>query len=377
MTPLRLLLIWALAIFELEVSGQDSLPPRQLRLGVGVHYGFIIPHNPNMKYLIKSHVPALEIRLAVRTNGERKWERIYKLPDKGLGFYAANLGNPEELGWALGFFPYINFPLNPDGKVKFYLRTCDGIGIITKPYNRLENHKNNAIGSYFNAFINLQLSTSFNLSSHLRIESGFGLTHLSNGAFSKPNMGINIAGLHLAISPLLRPAFQPSKNKPLRPGVQDSSKYFLNLAATAGPSESGRPDGDKYLTLSVQSNFWNNLSDKSRFCLGADLFYSYSNLYNAVHDTVFDTSNKLNNLQLGIKVGYELVVGRFSLPLESGFYAFTKTTGNGYIYSRIGIRFMATDRLQLIYSLKTHWATAENQEIGFGYRIWNYSSKRR
>ena len=45
--------------------------------------------------------------------------------------------------------------------------------------------------------------------------------------------------------------------------------------------------------------------------MGGDLFYEMANLAAAKRDTVFDTSNKLNNLQAGVRLGYELVIGKF------------------------------------------------------------------
>ena len=80
-------------------------------------------------------------------------------------------------------------------------------------------------------------------------------------------------------------------------------------------------------------------------------------------------SNKLNNLQAGIRVGYELSVGKIGLPMEMGAYVFTKTTINGPLYHRIGVRYYANKHLIINYSLKTHWATAESLEFGLGWKF--------
>src|ERR1051326_5143370 len=168
-------------------TAQDSLAPKKIFLSFCGHYGFIIAHHKNMDNLIKAHTPAGEINVLVQTNGEKHWEQVYHHPEKGFGIYYADFGNPEQLGQGISIFPFINFPLNPGRKIKLYVRSSDGIGIVTKHYDRLENHKNVIIGSFVNAFINLRLNSVFYPAKKIRMETGIGLTHFSDGAFSKPN----------------------------------------------------------------------------------------------------------------------------------------------------------------------------------------------
>ena len=351
-------------------SAQDSLLNKKLFIGTCAHYGFIIPHHYNMEYLIKQHVPSVELDFIVQTNGEKHWEEVYKKPEKGFGLYFANLGNPEQLGYAIGVFPFVNFPLNPDRKFKLYIRSSDGIGFITKPYDRIDNHKNNVNGSRINAFINLRLSSVFFPFRNVRMETGIGLTHLSNAGWTLPNLGVNIASVNLGISFMRREI----ENKKIIDAANSKKeildkKYFFSVIAAAGVNEAGPPGGKKYPAYALSVSEWKTVSEKSRFCIGGDLFYEMANLAVAKRDTIFDTSNKLNNLQAGIRFGYELVIGKIALPLEMGAYLFTKTTSVGPMYHRIGVRYYVNKHLIINYSLKTHWVTAENLELGLGYRL--------
>ena len=199
MNAARFFLLLSLGMGQLLSSAQDTLPPKKLFIGFCTHYGFIIEHRANMDYLIKKHVPAGELNFTLQTNGEKHWEQVYKNPEKGVGIYFADLGNPQQLGQAIGFFSFINFSLNPDRKFNLYFRSGNGIGIITKPYSRINNHKNNVNGSFINAFVNLRLSSVFFPCRNLRLETGIGLTHLSNANWSLPNLGINIATINIGI----------------------------------------------------------------------------------------------------------------------------------------------------------------------------------
>jgi len=356
---------------SLYISAQDTLPPKKLFIGFCAHYGFIIEHHANMDYLIKRHVPAGELNFTLQTNGEKHWEQVYKNPEKGLGIYFAELGNPEQLGCAIGIFPFVNFPLNPNRKFKLYIRSSDGIGIITKPYDRTNNHKNNINGSRINGFVNLRLSSVFFPWKNIRMETGIGLTHLSNAAWTLPNLGINIASVNLGISFMKRKIEnkKPNETENLKPVITNPNYFFTVIAAAAVNEVSPPGSGKKYASYILYASGWKTVSEKSRFCVGADAFYNLANLATAERDTTFDTSNKLNNLQAGVRFGYELVVGKIALPLEMGAYLFTKTTSNGPLYHRIGVRYYVNKHIIINYSLKTHWVTAENLELGLGYRF--------
>jgi len=246
-----------------------------------------------------------------------------------------------------------------------------GIGIITKPYERTQNHKNNINGSYINEFIYLRLNSLFYPTKNVRMVTGIGLTHLSNGNWTVPNLGINIVTLNLGIG-----FNQYQESSITHQASNDTSLLqninlnpFFTLITSAGLNELNHRNGKKYGIYTLALHVWKPVSQKSRFSAGIDAFYGMSNLARAELDSIFDTSNKLNNLQLGIRLGHELVVGKFALPMEMGAYLFSKTTINGPLYHRVGIRYYMNKHIILNYTLKTHWAIAEHIEFGMGYRF--------
>ncbi len=350
--------------------GQDSLSTKKLFINLSGHYGFIIPHHKNMEYLIKRHVFAGELDYVFQTNGEKRWEKIYNHPEKGLGFYCADLGNPDQLGEALGLFPFINLQLNSSKKFKLCFRVGDGLGIVTKPYNRIKNHKNNINGSMLNTFISLRLNSVFYPWKNIRMETGIGLTHLSNGAYATPNLGINIPTINIGLSVFQKNLAPAGKTAPADTANKNNSrKYFIMAVVAAGPNQNSPPGGKTYGAYTFYTGVWRSAGEKSRFCLGTDAFYEFSNIYYAINDTLYDTSKKINTLQLGTRLGYELVIGKVSLPVEMGYYWFSKITTIGHFYHRIGIRYQVSKHIMINYSLRTHWVTAENLEIGLGYKF--------
>lgn len=349
----------------------DTLPSEKIFLNINAHYGFIVAHNRNMEYLIKRHTPAGEITLVQSTHGEKQWERVYKNPEKGIGIFAAYLGNPQQLGNAAGIFPFVNFPLNPGRKPNLYIRAGYGLGFITNPYDRILNPKNNVNGTYINEFVYLRLNSVFSFSKKLRMETGLGLTHLSNGNWAQPNLGINIATLSVGVSmhdyKKISYKYDPAVDTV---PTKFSRKAFATTIFTAGLNELNQRNGKKYGTYSLSFTGWKPVSPKSRWGGGLDFFYDFGNIARAEQGSSYYTSkNDLSNIQAGVRLGYEMVVGKFALPIEMGAFYFTKSTANGPLYHRVGLRCYLTKHLILAYTLKTHWATAENIEFGVGYRF--------
>ena len=165
------------------------------------HFGFILPHHADMRYLINSHVPGGEINFfkpPKKSSDENKC--IFYVPERGIGVLFFDLGNPEQLGKGIAFSPYFNFKINRSEKFNLMLRVGSGIGYVTKPFDRLSNHKDNVIGSHLNGFMNMRLNTCLNFSNIFRMDAGIGIAHFSNGAVKLPNLGINIVTVNLGFA---------------------------------------------------------------------------------------------------------------------------------------------------------------------------------
>src|SRR5688500_13808214 len=86
------------------------------------HFGFILPHHPDMRYLINAHVPGGEINFFLSPKNCRDENKCaYLLPERGLGLLFFDFGNPEELGQGISLSPYFNFKLNRSEKFRLML----------------------------------------------------------------------------------------------------------------------------------------------------------------------------------------------------------------------------------------------------------------
>lgn len=340
-------------------------------VGVHVHYGYILAHRYTMGHLIEKHIPMGELDLARQTNGNREWERAFHLPDYGLELSGMSLGNPTQLGYAAAIIPYVDFPLGVEAKLK--LRLGWGVGWLTKRFDAIENHKNIAIGSHLNTAFNLRLTKSATLTRSLVLQAGIGITHYSNGAFTLPNLGLNIPTLSLGIYHQ-QPGMHICANGRQRKNLPSDTampylfhKWSYTVFGTFGVNEEDQPEGPKRPAYGLYFSAVKQTGRKSRFGAGLDVMYAEA--WRISMKRKGDIYTPLQNTQLGVKGCYEIVLTRLTLPIEMGVYAYSKYKTNGLLYNRYGIRYQFNEHFIGEIALKTHLVVAEYWELCMGYRF--------
>ncbi|HWY98380.1 MAG TPA: acyloxyacyl hydrolase [Bacteroidia bacterium] len=356
----------AFSIFGRQSIGQDSIHTGSW-LSVNLHYGIILPvYTEGMNVLIKAHVPAIEGDYLFKPSGNKIWQQDYHCGETGIAFFYAWMGNPAQLGNEIGVYPFINFHLQRSYREKLYLRTGIGLAYLPVTFNQETNHKNILIGTHVNTIINIRLTNHYYLSDKLRLETGFGITHCSNGSFKTPNLGINLVTINTGLSYCI--------DGPKKVAVKsriDTIKYkgiSHEFYAAAGISEIEPPGGSQYGAVTFSYTAYHIINAKSKIGGGIDVFYNNANKINIAADSIHLTG-PIENTQVGIKAGYELTIGNLALPIEVGAYIYTKSIGHGYEYNRLGIRYYINEHFIASISLLAHFASADYVEWGLGYKL--------
>ncbi len=329
-----------------------------------VHYGFIIPHRTGIKNLIKGHVKGFELNYDIPTFGEKKWQQLYHYPTWGFSFYFADLANPLQLGFATGIFPYINFSTIKKDIFNLNFHLGWGVGYISKPFNRIENYKNIIIGSKINAIISLGCEAEWKLTNRISASSGISLTHFSNGAFTIPNLGINIPTANAGLSCYFG---KVGKSLIIDSVTAKNGKKEISYFA-AGGLRAVYPLGstEKYAAFSMGITFALLSSVKNQFLVGYDLFYNTAH-YDYFKRAKIILKNQFENLQPGISLFYAARISRISIITGMGYYIYSKYKQDGPVYHRIGMRYQVTENIFANVTLKTHFFKADFSEWGIGY----------
>jgi hypothetical protein len=362
-TVSRLFFLALLLLTISTLSAQQQNSSRDFKIGITGHYGFLIAHHSTMQYLVKGHIGGFELTWSKPTFGEQEWQRVYNFPEWGVSYLHMELANPEVLGNLHGVFGYFNFPKGKKKRTNF--RMGFGVAYLTQHFDRVENHKNIAIGSHLNGLVNLGYNRHFTLSKHLLLETGIYLTHASNGSSKVPNLGINMPTINLGLTYDLSDGTRQRIHDSIRP-IDEKPRFVA--VATAGFNEIEPVGGKKYLVTEWSGNMSWPLSHRWHAVGGLDIIYNSSNIEKLHRDTVSISSN-FENVQAGFKAGGEMFIGKISVPLEMGVYLHTKMKRNGLLYHRMGVRYNFNEHWFGNFTLKTHFAKADYFAWGAGYRF--------
>jgi hypothetical protein len=349
-----------------SLTAQDVPFKSKLWMEGKVHYGFVIPHHDYMVHLTSQHLTMFELDLVQATNGKKLWEQLHHYPLKGISLLYSDLGGSDYLGKAIAIIPYINFNLTRGNKVNLFFRFGCGVGYLTKRFDRLENYKNTAIGSHFNAAIQMMYEMRWHATNRLEITAGIGLTHFSNGAIKTPNLGINIATLSAGL------AYKMDKNIPERieqnrPEL-NKKKWEFNVIGIFGISELYAAYGPKYPAIVLSAFFLKPLSLKRKMGIGIDIFYDEANIESLarLNDPV---KHKYEVIRPGISCIHKIEFSHLSLIMQLGVYAYTRYKIDGYIFDRLALQYCFGKHYLIHLGLKTHLFTADMIEYGIGYKF--------
>ncbi len=317
-----------------------------------------------MGLLTDRHFPAVEINLLNQTPGNKAWHNIYKFPQYGLNLWYSDLGANPYTGKALLLVPFINFPLKRYNNSSLYLYVGTGLAYLSKTFNVKENYQNIAISTHFNAAIRLNLKYVYSLKK-TDLSLGLGLTHISNGAFKKPNLGYNIPTINLGIaySELSKRKFL-KRQIPLFTRNNNFSILFNYSNKALYP-----PGWKSYSAYNIQAGYLYSATLKSSLGINAELIYDRSE-YEMCKRSGDTLKSEFATIKPAFSFAYCLKIEKLELQFHLGTYLWSKYKEEGYIYTRLVIRYKLTNKFFTNLSLRSHYFKADATEIGVGYNFY-------
>ncbi len=348
--------MWLL-VFSLSANAAFAQAPYRLELGpVG---GFLMPHHDHMLYLADGHVRGISTSIHFETDGSKDWHHAFNFPTWGFSIAGYNLGSAR-LGEGYSLHSFVNLPL--DGKRRYSIMMGIGMGYVTRPFNLEDNFQNGAIGSRLNASLELSAYRKWRLSEHLALRAGIGIRHMSNGAMRLPNTGINLAVATLALQ------YAPEEHNPpqrLRKEVEDKA-WHLYGGMSFGVKEVLPLGGPSYGVVNGFASAQKRINPKSSWGAEGGVNYNASLEPRAI-DRGASPSAGLN-FRAYLAGQYILHFGLLSLRLQAGSYILPKFEDDGLVFFRYQLLY-EQGRWQAFVGLKTHYAKADNGELGIAFRI--------
>ncbi len=387
---LLLMMITFIAYSQSDKKLKDNFF-KNLSLQTGYQNGYVFATNDFIKGInaekdIINAFQSFTIKLAKQTTGENQWEQIYKYPTYGIGIYGADFHNPEEIGTPLAIYGFFNAPFKRWNKLTFNYELGFGATFNWKSFNPVNNQYNISIGAGESFFIDVGLNLQYNLTKRLDLETGFSLTHFSNGALKKPNKGINTIGPKISLKYNFED--RPDFIKNDIPEYEKENEWLVSFFggiknvifedATIDVIE--KYEGLNFPVFGVSTVFNKQVSYKSKLGIGMSVSYNGAlDAQVAVENNELDALDSpfSDKLQVSIYPSYELIVNKVSLILQPAFYLYRKNLKNNtpVFHQRIGLKYHFSDNFFAGITLRDYdFQTSDFIEWNVGYRIkcrWN------
>jgi hypothetical protein len=325
---------------------------------------------------------AVKLRYGWQSSDPESWQSMYLYPAYGLGLYSGFIGQRDLLGTPGAFYGFISFPLNNRLRHQFLLEPALGVSYGFKPYHHEKNYLNDAIGSRFNVYFNLNLGGKYGLNKGTDLIYGIDITHFSNGRSFRPNRGLNMLGANLG----MRYNFNtqqffnrkntppPLRGRPVHETFHSPQKIntgALALYSSLGLVQNMEHMGTRlqYLTSSSWIEYQFRFTTRSGIAVGLNYFYDGS-LKDFLPAGPYDF--------YGLHLGYDFIFWNFSFRMQAGTYLNNRGHQmKGNYFARPAFRYYINQRLFSQIGLKTQdGIKADWIEFGLGVKFKDFFNKK-
>jgi len=367
------------------IAHKNWLSDEHLSIQTSYQPGKVFTTNDFLSGLNSAGVPinryqAVSVRVARQTTGTESWEQLYRYPRYGIGLFMADFRS-KELGRPFSVYGFLtdafirvrNFSLTYDFAI--------GLSFLWNPYNPATNPYNIAISTPVNSMVEAGLGAEFKLFPRVSAGAELGFNHFSNGAIALPNLGVNCSFLKYNLRYEL---YSDDPIKPKKPVEKFKTANEWILAYYTGINESAVPvivppnqkkPYETVFALGVFGIYHRQLDYKSK--IGAGIELGYIGLINPTYLTndrgvYLSRKPDIRRFEISIFPSYELVIHKFSLLAEPGFYLYRNELIKYHpvFYQRVGLKYFFTDHLfASIHVRAHHFRYADLTEWTMGYKF--------
>ncbi len=342
----------------------------------GTQANRLIKHSPNLRLDPSGVGAVVDIAIQKTVNGSKQWHHDWNFPRYGLMTKYLYLGHPREaLGDAFGIAPFYDLLLHRGQKTNSYLLIGSGFAYNTKIFNIVNNVNQNAISTHINNLTCFEYRYEFVSKKNFNYYAGIGLSHISNGSYKSPNLGLNYFSLLVGIN-----QNKVQKIVTAIDTIQLGKRWILGINYGYAIREYKLSGGPKFEVHNINTELGYFYSKYKLFKLGIDIeqhsFSSYVQSHDNKNENIKDAY--LEGIRTHLFTGHEWYLGSTSLETRMGFLLNRNAIWAGvkfytkliYLY-HIPVKFIPNLSIDLGISIKAQWADAEymNALMGLRYKF--------
>lgn len=352
----------------------DSMPKAWAGFGIEANAlgGKVFKHEVKFTLPIPAFSGGADVNFMLHTYGRKPWEQRRGYPTLGIALAYIDYGIADVYGSCIGLYPNITLPIISGRQLEWTLRVGDGIGYVTRRYSRANpvDTVNVAIGAHLNDFLSLMTDLRYHVNEHWDVQLGANINHISNGSFRKPNLGVNMVGMHVGVRyfPVTsRPVHIVRDLKPL------SNRYLVQAHVGMSLVSSYTAGGPLYPVYNVAGYVSRRWHSHNKAFVGLDYAY-HQNIYAFLRNNgLAEGQERANSYKATAFAGNEFIIGRVGIMLQVGAYLKKAYVTNPDVYEKVGGNYYFVMKEQgpvkelfISTSLKTHLNVAELGEVGIG-----------
>lgn len=358
-----ILLVISLFIGHKAVYAQDSIvQPKtgsQIFMDLQGHYGVILIHSRDLVPVRHSQPRGIILDIGRHRLSKTAWEHCLCYPRSGLSISFWDFNQSDILGQAFTAQYFVEPQFRAWQLLSFSIRGGIGMAYHNKPYHPVTNPLNLAYSTRAGISAQLGVKAEWRMSSQWWLHGGIFYNHVSNGGVKDPNKGINwpTAALGARYYPK-SPVFYREKKRHWK-DIRSPMKR-LEMSFYLGFQE---PESKKYLfSPGLEGKYSYQIGRVSAFTVGGEGVYHLGSRYLMDKDSI-----DLSPLQIGISVGHEFLLGKFTLGQQFGYYVYRPYRVKDDVFQRYTLGYRMSRHLVVGSSLKVYRYIADLLDIRVGW----------
>ena len=327
-----------------------------------LHYGFIIPHSPDLRPISNTNPWGLQFDWSRLNTTQKAWEHCNCYAKVGLSFTYFNYRWPEVLGNSYNLLAFGEPFLLNQPHFSLSLRGGMGVSYLDQVYDELTNPMNTFYSSPISFLLLANLEFLYHLSPNWGISLSANYNHISNGGISNPNKGMNFPTLSLGVD--YRPeavTLVPREKVDFeRWNFRTYGRLFITRR---GVDTSNGGDRKSVLLAGLSGGVQTQVSKLHALSTGLEIFW----------DEVLAVDGKKREIHkqpwvAGWALGHHFMFGKFDFSQQLVYYLYKPYAFNDRLfYQRYELVYLFNQYLVGGVSLLAHGDTAQNIDLRVGF----------
>jgi hypothetical protein len=282
----------------------------------------------------------VELNFNKQRCGEEHWEKIFNYPQTGWSLSLIDHRN-KYLGSTIALNRYMNYVFLRKKRVESYLRLSAGFLYPTKIYgdnDHANKNYNSAVSQHLNFSAELGLGVNIYPTSRWSLNLGATLMHVSNGAMSQPNDGLNLLMFKCGAGYNIGDRKEMKFKQPDALEEDRSVKY--NFFLGTGFKQIDNDNEEKYRLLTMSFYADKKVSRVNALNAGIDVFMNRAVEYIIERNPEYKGKDFK---RVGISAGHELFIGKLGVLTQFGYHVYSPYPAFSNFYQKFGLKYYFND----------------------------------